>query len=204
MGRAKATLPLGATDTFLTRIVRTFVGAGVDDIVIVVGHEAEAIAQSFAASELPPGVAARLVVNRHYDRGQLSSLQSAVAVVDRPGVSALLMTLVDVPLVSTETVRAVIECYRRTSAVIVRPTDVARGRHGHPVLIDRSLFEAVRAADPAAGAKGIVRAHATRAGDLPIEDEGAFIDVDTAQDYERLVGDLKRGARIGWTPDSKR
>ncbi len=69
MGRAKATLPLGS-DTFLTRIVRTYLAAGVDDVVVVVGHDAPTIVESFAPSGLP----ARFVVNRAYDRGQLSSL----------------------------------------------------------------------------------------------------------------------------------
>jgi molybdenum cofactor cytidylyltransferase len=67
MGRAKATLPLDDGDTFLTRIVRTFRDAGVDDVIVVVGHEADAIATSFAKS----GLAARFVVNAAYDRGQL-------------------------------------------------------------------------------------------------------------------------------------
>ena len=51
MGRAKATLPIGVGgDTFLTRIVRTLLEAGVDDVVVVVGHEAEPIVASFAES----------------------------------------------------------------------------------------------------------------------------------------------------------
>src|SRR5438477_7501278 len=99
MGRAKATLPLG-DGTFLTRIVATYLDAGVDDVVVVVGHEAQAIVESFSASGLP----ARFVVNADYDRGQLSSLVAGLAVVDRPGVAAVLMTLVDVPLFSTATV----------------------------------------------------------------------------------------------------
>src|SRR5919202_3697275 len=43
MGRAKASLPLGEGDTFLTRIVRTFLDAKVDDVIVVVGHDADAI-----------------------------------------------------------------------------------------------------------------------------------------------------------------
>src|SRR6185436_17104691 len=105
MGRAKASLPINDRDTFLTRIVRTFLAAEVDDVVIVVGHEGEAIAEAFSASGLP----ARFVVNREYDRGQLSSLVAGLGLVDRPGVAAVLMTLVDVPFVSESTVRAVIE-----------------------------------------------------------------------------------------------
>jgi molybdenum cofactor cytidylyltransferase len=181
MGRAKATLPLGGDDTFLTRIVRTFLEAGVDDVVVVVGHEADTIVSGFRSDRLP----ARFVENREYDRGQLSSLVTGLGVVDRPGVAAVLVTLVDVPLVSAATVRAVVECYRRTHAPVVRPTSGAR--HGHPLLIDRSLFAALRAADPASGAKPVIRAHASPAGDVEVADEGAFIDIDTEDDYRKTI-----------------
>jgi molybdenum cofactor cytidylyltransferase len=181
MGRPKATLPIDDRDTFLSRIVRTLVEAGVDDVVIVLGHEATAIAEAFAASGLP----ARLTVNRDYDRGQLSSLQVGLALVDRPGVSAVLVTLVDVPLVSADTVRRVLARYRETHAPVVRPIDGAR--HGHPLLIDRCLFAPLRAADPSLGAKPIVRAHASPAGDVPVADEGAFCDIDTPDEYRRAV-----------------
>ncbi len=181
MGRAKAALPLGENDTFLTRIVRTFLDAGVDDVVVVVGHDTETIVSSFAASGLP----ARFAVNPEYDRGQLSSLIVGLGVVDRPGIVATLVTPVDVPLVSAATVRAVIDCYRRTRAPVVRPTSGAR--HGHPLLIDRVLFNELRAADPVGGAKPIVRAHASAAGDLSIEDEGAFLDIDTIDEYKRAM-----------------
>ena len=182
MGRAKATLPAGDGHTFLSRIVQTFRDAGVDDVIVVVGHDADPIANSFAASGLP----ARFVVNRDYDKGQLSSLLAGLDVLDRPGVSAILLTLVDVPLVSAATVRAVIDAYHRTRAPIVRPTSGLR--HGHPLLIDRTLFDALRGADPAAGAKPIVRAHASAAGDIAIDDEGAFVDIDTEEDYRRTIG----------------
>lgn len=182
MGRPKATLPAGDGHTFLTRIVRTFLDAGVDDVIVVVGHDADPIAASFSQSGLP----ARFVVNREYDRGQLSSLLAGLNVVDRPGVAAVLITLVDVPLVSAATVSAVIDAYRRTGAPIVRPT--SGDRHGHPLLIERSVFAALRAADLASGAKPVVRAYASAIGDIPIEDEGAFTDIDTEEEYRKTIG----------------
>lgn len=191
MGRAKATLAVGDGDTFLTRIVRTFLDAGVDDVIVVVGHDAEAIAASFAESGLP----ARFVVNREYDRGQLSSLLAGLDVVERPGVSAALVTLVDVPLVSAATIRAVTDTYHRTGAPIVRPTSGTR--HGHPLLIARAVFGALRAADPSTGAKPVVRAYASSAGDVAIDDEGAFTDVDTEDDYRRTITNPSRSGGDG-------
>jgi molybdenum cofactor cytidylyltransferase len=184
MGTPKATLPLGDGDTFLTRIVRTFLDAGVEDVVIVVGHDADAIVASFANAD-DVARRARFVDNPDYEQGQLSSLLAGLKVVDRPGVAAVLVTLVDVPLVSVATVRAVIDCYRQTHAPIVRP--VRGDQHGHPVLIDRRLFDALRQADPASGAKPVIRANVSLAGDVVVEDTGAFADADTPDDYKKMI-----------------
>ena len=69
--------------------------------------------------------------------------------VDRPGVRAMLMTLVDVPLVTASTVRAVLDRFEATGAPIVRP--VQGSRHGHPVAIGRALFIAIQARRSSAG-----------------------------------------------------
>ena len=183
MGRPKATLPLYGGDTFLTRIVRTFTDAGVEDVVVVVGHDADAIVASYANVDRV-AARARFVDNPDYEQGQLSSLLAGLRVVDRPGVVAILMTLVDVPLVSAATVRAVIERYRSTRAPIVRP--IHDDRHGHPVLIDRSLFDSLRHAEPSTGAKSIIRANVSAAGDVEVDDPGAFADADTPEDYEEM------------------
>jgi len=184
MGRSKAALALSNGDTFITRIVGTFKAASVEDVVVVVGHDAKAVVDAFAASDL----VARFVENPDYEQGQLSSLLAGLRLVDRPGVVATLVTLVDVPLVSSATVRAVIDRYHTTHAPVVRP--VRGAAHGHPVLIDRSLFDALRRADPAEGAKGVIRANVSAAGDVAVDDDGAFADADTPEDYERLRGRL--------------
>ena len=104
----------------------------------------------------------------------------------------MLMTLVDVPLVQPSTVRRVVDCYRETGAPVVRPVADENGakgaKHGHPVLISSALFPQLYAADPAVGAKTIVRAHVSAAGSVEVEDPGAFLDIDTPEDYERLLG----------------
>jgi molybdenum cofactor cytidylyltransferase len=188
MGRPKPLLPLSNGDTFVTRIVRSFLDSGVDDVVVVLGHEADVV----AATLIKSGVAARFVVNDAYRSGQLSSVLRGLNAVDRPGVRAMLMTLVDVPLVAPATIRAVVDRYKATHAPIVRP--VRGDEHGHPVLIDRSLFSLLRSADPGTGAKPIIRAHVTPAGDVSItDDDGAFLDIDTPETYERVV----RGRSVG-------
>jgi molybdenum cofactor cytidylyltransferase len=183
MGRAKANLPIGDGETFLTRIVRTFQAAGVVDVVVVVGHDADSILTSFEAS----GAVARFVENPEYESGQWSSLVRGLNAIDRPGVAAALVTLVDVPFVTAATIRAVVERYHQTHAVVVRP--VRDDQHGHPVLFDRSVFDQIRGASPDAGAKPVVRALATAAGDVVVDDPGAFLDIDTMDEYQRVARD---------------
>jgi CTP:molybdopterin cytidylyltransferase MocA len=180
MGRPKALLPIGG-DTFVTRVCRTILEAGIDDLVVVAGAEHEAIAEAVGRAALP----ARIVENARRDEGQLSSVLTGLAVADRPGVDAVLVHLVDAPLVRPETVRAVIAAFLRTRAPVVRPS--AGGRHGHPVLFARRVFDDLRRADPAVGAKDVLRAHAAEICDVAVEDEGAWRDFDTPEDLARLA-----------------
>ena len=68
MGRPKATLPLDGGDTFLTRIVRTFVEAGVEDVVVVVGgtipeDDAEELRKLGVAGVFGPGAPTTEIVD---------------------------------------------------------------------------------------------------------------------------------------------
>jgi molybdenum cofactor cytidylyltransferase len=156
--------------------------AGVQDAVVVLGHQAAMVRAGVAGAEH----GARFVENAAYRDGQLSSLLVGLDAADRPGVRAVMMTLVDVPLVSPDTIRAVVARYEASGAPIVRP--VHGEQHGHPVLIDRSLFDLLRTADPAIGAKDVVRRFASPAGDVVVDDAGAFVDVDTPDEYSRIAG----------------
>lgn len=185
-GRPKGLLRLDDRDVFVTRIVRTFNEAGILDVVVVVGHEGAAVQQAVESS----GLAARSVLNPDYERGQLSSMLTAISAVDQAGIDGLLLSLVDAPLFAASTVRALVARFAATGAPVVR---AVRGtEHGHPVLIGRALFDAIRAADPMIGAKPIVRAHASSRGDVEVDDEGAFVDIDTPEDYARLPELMRR------------
>lgn len=180
-GRPKGLLPFDDRDTFVTRIVRTFNEAGVGDVVVVVGHEGGLVGDSVGRS----GLSARVIANPDYECGQFTSVLAGLEAVSQPGVEGFLLALVDAPLFSADTVRQVVSRFEQTGAPVVR---AVRGpEHGHPVLISRQLFDALRRADPAFGAKPIVRGHVSAAGDVDVDDPGAFIDIDTPEDYERFI-----------------
>lgn len=190
MGQPKALLPAGA-ETFVGRIARTLRAGGAAGLVVVAptADLAARIGAALAGLAPPP----RVVVNPDPDRGQLSSLLVGLDELergagDRRRVDAALVTLVDVPLATAATVRALLDRYRRTRAPVVRPARADRPGHGHPVLFGRALFAELRRADPAAGAKPVVRAHEAEAEDVVVDDPGAFTDIDTPDDYRRAFG----------------
>jgi CTP:molybdopterin cytidylyltransferase MocA len=182
MGRAKAALPLGTTgETVVARVVRTLLAAGLPDVTVVAGAHIDAVRAAMPSHE----PRARVVEHPGWAQGQLSSLLAGLAAVDGPQLEAILVTLVDVPLVRPESVAAIVHAWRATRAPIVRPVDGER--HGHPVVFDRAVFDDLRAADPSVGAKAVFAVHASQRVDVPITDDGAFVDVDTPEDYLRVL-----------------
>src|SRR5687767_12515624 len=183
MGRPKALLPDPEGRPFVARLVRTFAAAGVHDIVVVTGSLHEAIADAIAVDQ--PPVAPNLVNNPQPALGQVSSLWMGLDAVARPGIEGALVTLVDIPLVLASTVRRVIDAWTQNRAPIVRPA--VGDRHGHPVLFDRSIFDALRHAPLTEGARAVVHANADRIVNVQVDDQGCLLDIDTPSDYDAII-----------------
>jgi molybdenum cofactor cytidylyltransferase len=180
MGRDKALLPCGrAGRTFVATLIAALRDGGIDDV-LVVGRPADGALRAEVEAH-----GARYVENPRPEDGQLSSLLAGLNVADRPGVRAVLFTPVDMPLIDGRIVATLLKAFTASTAEIVRPA--YRGRHGHPVIVSRSVFSDLRRADAAEGARGVVRAHASRVMDVEIDDPAVVTDVDTPADYERLA-----------------
>lgn len=187
MGTPKAALGLAHPgDTFVSRLVQQFIDAGLPDIVVVTGAAPDVVRR--AAGRVRPPL--RFVHNERWANGQLTSLIAGLQERHGEVLEAVLVTLVDAPLVAAGTIRRVLHTWRVERPPIARP---ARGDvHGHPVIFDRSLFADLRAADPQVGAKAVVRAHAAQIINVPSDDPGAFVDIDTPEDYQQALRDVRR------------
>jgi CTP:molybdopterin cytidylyltransferase MocA len=182
MGRPKALLDLDG-ETFLARTLRTLEAAGIDDVVIVTGAHDEEIRRACNGMALMPGV--RIVTNPAYDQGQLSSILTGLDALAPHHPDAALVALVDQPRVAAPTVVALVEAFHATRAPVVRPA--FQGRHGHPVLFSAEVFDALRTAPRDEGAKSVVHAAGERVVTVPVDDEGVVLDIDTPEDYARLL-----------------
>jgi molybdenum cofactor cytidylyltransferase len=176
MGQDKALLTYGGR-TFLETIVATLHEAGIERVAVVLGHHAEQI-QGAVTLE-----GAEIVINRDYTHGQTSSLQAGLRALESPSLEAIVLCLVDHPLVSPDTVRRLIASFWQSGAPVVIPT--FRNQRGHPVLIGRALFEELKKLSPDEGANTVIRKHRDVTKFVEVGDKGILIDVDNPDAYRR-------------------
>ena len=182
MGSPKALLRIG-DETFVRRILGVLRDAGLPAAVVVARPGQAALAGQVAAAGF-----GRIIENPRADEGQLSSLIAGLDAIDQPDVEGALVTLVDVPCISTSAVSALLARMQTSPAPVIRA--VHNGAHGHPVIFRRVLFDRLRHADPAVGAKAVLRA--VPVDDVEVHEPGITHDVDTPADYERLRGIVSR------------
>lgn len=176
MGRLKQLLPWDGT-TLLDWQVREARAGGVDDVVVVLGHDVEAIRASLAESKTDT----RLVVNEAYLEGRASSLRRGGETVDDSAEAVLVMS-VDQPRPAWIT-RRLIERWRDTAAKVVLPR--FRGHGGHPVLLDGTLIADLRrVTDRTLGLRALIDANRDHLATVEIEGEGLEVNLNTPADYE--------------------
>ncbi len=182
MSVPKALLPWGDT-TLIEYQVRQLRAAGIDDIVVVLGHAADEI-----RAHIPPsrgsGSDLRTVVNLHFKEGRATSLRAgALALSDDAGPTVVLN--VDQPRPS-ELLSRLIEAHTASDASISRP--VFGNRHGHPIVLAGSLLNELRSVEEnSQGLLGVVNAHRDEMQDVDLEDERVLVDFNTLEEYEKAL-----------------
>jgi molybdenum cofactor cytidylyltransferase len=179
MGSAKALLPYQG-QTFIARICNTFLSAGVDELIVVLGARVDELRQA-----LPMHAKLRTVINTHYTLGQLSSLTVGIGALSSES-EAVLVNLVDHPLIAAETMKTLITSFRAAPLPILVAS--YRGKRGHPVLFSRQVYGEILAAPLDQGAKVVIRKDPARVREIPLDDPGILADIDTPEDYARYVG----------------
>ena len=121
----------------VAQVTEAVLASGVDQVVVVLGSEAEAVAARHCQA-----LRVTTVVNDDWQEGMGSSVRAGVAAV-APRADAVLFVLADQIRLTSAEIDAVVAAYRREresggSARIVAP--VHDGRRGNPVLFDRRLL----------------------------------------------------------------
>jgi len=175
MGTNKLLLEIDG-EPLVRRAVRQALAAGLAPVLVVVGHEAELARQALR------GLECQTVFNPDHLKGVRTSLVEGVSALP-PDTPAVVVMLADMPFVTADMIRTLLERFRAESPPLVasRYGDV----NAPPVLYGRSLFPELSEREGEGCGKHVVKRHRAEASfvDWP---ESALADVDLPADYERL------------------
>jgi molybdenum cofactor cytidylyltransferase len=168
-GRYKMTLPLGDR-TVIEHCIAGMRGV-VSRIVVVVGWQAARLQELLAGDE-----EVTCVLNERFREGMFSSVRSGIAQVQAP---RFFLTPGDYPLVGP----VVYERMLGVRGDIVIPT--FDGERGHPVLIRSQLVPEILARPADSSLRDYIEARGYTI--VEVEDEAILWDLDTPEDYKRLL-----------------
>jgi molybdenum cofactor cytidylyltransferase len=157
----------------LEHSIRAMSASPVERVVVVLGAGAEEV---LARVDLD---GAKPIVCERWEEGQSASL--AFGLGELSGCEAVVVTLGDLPRLSTNAIRRVIAA-RGEGAEAVRATYA--GEPGHPVLLERELFERLRDVTGDHGARNLLLSVSPR--EVACDDLGGGEDVDTPAQLDTL------------------
>jgi molybdenum cofactor cytidylyltransferase len=175
MGENKLLFRLGG-EALVARAARTAAEAGLDPVIVVLGHDAARVERELE------GLACRRVHNADHASGQGSSFRVGVAAVP-PSSPAAVVLLADMPHVGVDMLEALLDIRRRTGAALV--VSEYGGVHAPPTLYARSLFPEIAEGVGKGCGRDVVRRHRAEIETVAWPAE-RLADLDEPADVERL------------------
>ena len=180
MGTNKLLLPVNGKP-LLRHAVDAAILAALDPIVVVTGHQREAVQETLS------GLPVTFAYNADYAEGLSASLRAGIAALptDCEGAAVLLG---DMPAVSAALIRQLISVFDpdRGRSICVA---AASGSHGHPVLWAREFFEEITALHGDTGAKSLLTKYQDNVCKIESSDDAPLLDIDTPAMFARFVSE---------------
>ncbi|MBI5118194.1 nucleotidyltransferase family protein [Candidatus Poribacteria bacterium] len=198
MGKPKQLLPLGERPV-IVHCLETIRGAGIDDIVVVVGSNSDEILQAIEAftpitvrNRIPESdrfaptfdfrpSTIRVVQNETPEADMCESVRVGLKKIN-PASPGIFICLADHPLVKAETFMGMRRCHAERPGAIILP--VHKGKRGHPPLLPREILAEI---DAVRTLRDLIRRHSKEVHCLDVNDEGVVFDMDTREDYQRIL-----------------
>ena len=160
----------------MRRVTETALEAGLDPVRVVIGAQHAEVAKEI--EDLP----VEIVHNEDWQSGQSSSVRAAMNGMPRD-VGAAAFLVVDQPQLGSALVKALIAEHSRSLAAIVSPQ--VDGQRSNPVLFDRRTFADFERLSGDKGGRALFSRY--RVSWVPWLDTSLALDVDTLEDYQRLL-----------------
>lgn len=178
MGRSKALMDWRGVP-FVRACALTAISSGLDPVFVIVGEDKARI------SEVLRDLPVEVVENANWSDGQSTSVQVGITHLP-PWIGGVVFLLVDQPQIPVPLIRKLLTEHSSTLGSIIYP--VSGGRRANPVLFDRTTFSALLKIQGDMGGRAIFPKFPLNS--IPWFDESILIDVDTPEDYQRLLNHI--------------
>jgi molybdenum cofactor cytidylyltransferase len=158
--------------------LENLLNSNVDEVIVVLGHRSEEIQAHI--QHLPVNI----VINESYREGMSSSVKRGVQTVS-PKAQAVLIALVDQPLITPNIINRLIEAYYAQGKRIITPE--YEGRDGHPILIDLVYRDEILNVDPHIGLRQVTWAHLDETLRLSVETPAVIQNMNTWEEYQQIL-----------------
>jgi len=173
MGRSKLLLRIKGK-RMIDWVVDSFKGV-VDELVVVLGHDPESLIPTLEE------LGTRWVVNENYREGMVSSFKKGLEPLKN--CDAVFLALGDQPFVDRDFLMKAVDAWKE-GAKIVSP--VYKGKKGHPVLFDRSLFDEILSLQEHEMIRDVIHRHGDK-HHLVEAGEWAVTDLDTPESFRKFM-----------------
>ena len=168
--------------SLLANTIEQIQASGVDEIVVVTGHDAEAVAAALSPTKVV------IIHNPQYANGLSTSVRCGIAAVKN--FDAAFICLGDMPLIrAADMQRMMLKFNVEQGRILIAPT--YRGQLGNPILWGQEHFTALMALEGDRGARSLLEASRDQITEIAVDHEGILLDADTP---EALAEIRKRSA----------
>ena len=181
MGRNKLLLNFRGRP-LVRHAVETVLAAGIKEVLVVLGHEAEKV--KVALADLP----VQLIENRDYQLGLSTSIRAGVnAVLDN--FEGIMVYLADQPWVEAADLEHLIAAFETAGGMgksIVVP--FYHGTRGNPVILAAKHREEILEISGDVGCKRVIQKRADQVLSIEMLNDHVIRDIDSPEDYEGTLG----------------
>lgn len=181
MGSPKMLLPFNGR-TMMECVVSNVAVSIVDKIIVVLGAEREVLIQ------LADKLHVEYCYNDNYQEGMLSSVQCGFRYLPSD-CKASVVFQGDQPLITFNTINAVINAYLSSEKGIVIP--VFEKRRGHPILIDMKYRYDIGRLNPDEGLRSLAYRFPADVLEVDTDESGILRDFDTYEQYRKGINLIK-------------
>jgi molybdenum cofactor cytidylyltransferase len=161
----------------LVRIVaEQAIASKAKEVIVVTGHQAELVEEALK------GLKVKFVRNPDFAQGLATSVKAGIAAVPEEADGAV-VCLGDMPMISSQLIDHLVDAFAPDRGNLIA-VPVSGGRRGNPVLWSRRFFNELMTLDGDIGARHLIAKHNEAVAEVPVEGDGAFLDIDTPQGLE--------------------